>query len=78
MLNTAVVMAMTFGDDFPSRKEHDQFVELAKETSNGIARLFFAQEHAYSFAILVTRTFMSTRRIDAKTRSPSERIHECL
>jgi len=39
-LSTAVVMAMTFGYDFPPESEHDRFVELAEETSNGIARLF--------------------------------------
>lgn len=39
-LSTAVVMAMTFGYDFPPENKHDRFVALAEETSNGIARLF--------------------------------------
>ena len=39
-LSTAVVMAMTFGYDFRPGQEHDRFVELAEETSNGIASLF--------------------------------------
>lgn len=39
-LSTAVVMAMTFGYDFRPENEHDRFVELAEETSSGIASLF--------------------------------------
>ncbi|KAF8737059.1 hypothetical protein AX14_013511 [Amanita brunnescens Koide BX004] len=39
-LGTAVVMATTFGYDFPPGQQRDRFVDLAEEISSGIAKLF--------------------------------------